>query len=156
MSDAVFKLNQANAAKKTLPAFRAGDTVVVNFLVTESNNRTRTQAFEGVVIAKKHGGINAAATVRKITAGVAVERVFPLHSPQVDSIVVKKRGKVRRAKIYYIKALSGKKARIAERIVRKNKTHQTDSKKAASNNTVTTVQTKATDTTKKKDTTTSS
>lgn len=130
MTDAVFQLNQANAAQKNLPDFRAGDTVVVNFLVTESNNRTRTQAFEGVVIAKKNGGMNASATVRKNASGVAVERVFPLHSPQVESIVVKKRGKVRQAKIYYITKLSGKKARIAERIVRKNKTTKAASKTA--------------------------
>ena len=155
MSDAVFKLNQANATKKTIPAFRAGDTIVVNFLVTESNNRTRKQAFEGVVIAKKNGGINAAATVRKITAGVAVERVFPLHSPQVDSIVVKKRGKVRRAKIYYIKDLSGKKARIAERIVRKNKSAQPSTKQPANTKSSGTAKTKAPDTAQKENTTTS-
>ena len=121
MTDAIFKLNQENAAKRNIPDFRAGDTIVVNFLVTESNNRTRTQAFEGVVIARKNRGFNSSATIRKNSSGVAVERVFPLHSPLVESITVKKRGKVRQAKIYYITKLSGKKARIAERIVKKNK-----------------------------------
>lgn len=101
--------------KKDLPAFRPGDTVVVQVEVTEGN-RTRVQAFEGVVIAKRNRGLNSAFTVRKMSHGEGVERVFQLHSPIIKGIEVKRRGHVRRAKLYYLRGLTGKGARIRERL----------------------------------------
>ncbi|WP_432784991.1 50S ribosomal protein L19 [Oligella sp. MSHR50489EDL] len=103
---------------KTLPEFGPGDTVVVNVNVIEGN-RKRTQAYEGVVIAKRNRGLNSAFTVRKISSGEAVERTFQLYSQQIDSIEVKRRGAVRRAKLYYLRNRSGKAARIKEKLVRK-------------------------------------
>jgi large subunit ribosomal protein L19 len=97
-----------------IPAFEPGDTVRVMVRVKEGE-KERTQAFEGVVIAKRGGGIEETFTVRKISAGVGVERVFPLHSPMMASVEVVRRGRVRRAKLYYLRALSGKAARIKER-----------------------------------------
>ncbi|MDD2206742.1 MAG: 50S ribosomal protein L19 [Aminobacterium sp.] len=97
-----------------VPAFRAGDTVRVHVKVTEGA-RERIQVFEGVVIARKHGGVNETFTVRKISNGIGVERVFPIHCPSIDKIEVKRLGKVRRAKLYYLRKLSGKAARIKER-----------------------------------------
>jgi large subunit ribosomal protein L19 len=94
--------------------FRPGDTVRVNVRVIEGT-RERVQAFEGVCIAKKNRGINSSFTVRKISYGEGVERVFPLYSPRIDSIDVVRRGKVRRAKLYYLRERRGKSARIAER-----------------------------------------
>ena len=99
---------------KTVPEFAPGDTVKVNVKVTEGT-RTRIQAYEGVVIARTGGGINESFTVRKISYGEGVERVFPLFSPSVDSIEVVRRGKVRRAKLYYLRGLRGKSARITEK-----------------------------------------
>ncbi|ATQ68282.1 MULTISPECIES: 50S ribosomal protein L19 [Methylosinus] len=107
-------------ANKTIPEFRPGDTVVVNVKVKEGD-RTRVQAYEGVVIARQGGGLNESFTVRKISYGEGVERVFPIHSPLVDSIKVVRRGKVRRAKLYYLRDRRGKSARIAERIDTKAK-----------------------------------
>src|SRR4051794_783673 len=104
----------AVAAKRTIPDFSPGDTVIVNVRVTEGE-RTRVQAYEGVVIAKSGGGLNENFTVRKISYGEGVERVFPLYSPMIDSIKVVRRGKVRRAKLYYLRGRRGKAARIAER-----------------------------------------
>ncbi len=101
-------------AQRTLPEFSAGDTLRVNVKVTEGN-RTRVQAYEGVCIARSGGGINESFTVRKISYGEGVERVFPLHSPVVESIELVRRGSVRRAKLYYMRGRSGKSARIAER-----------------------------------------
>lgn len=101
------------AAKRTLPAFEAGDTVRVQVRVTEGT-RTRLQAYEGVVIARKGGGINESFTVRKISYGEGVERVFPVYSPMVEKVEVVRRGKVRRAKLYYLRGLRGKSARIVE------------------------------------------
>ena len=101
--------------KKDLPVFSAGDTVVVNVWVIEGQRR-RVQAFEGVVIAKRNRGLNSSFTVRKVAHGEGVERVFPLHSPLVESISVKRRGDVRRAKLYYLRELSGKAARIKEKL----------------------------------------
>ena len=101
------------AAGKDIPDFEPGDTVVVNVKVVEGE-RSRLQAYEGVCIARSGGGINESFTVRKISYGEGVERVFPLYSPLVDSIKVVRRGKVRRAKLYYLRGLRGKKARIAE------------------------------------------
>jgi large subunit ribosomal protein L19 len=108
-------LQQFEAAQitRTLPAFSPGDTVVVNVKVKEGN-RERVQAYEGVVIAKKNAGLNSAFTVRKISHGTGVERVFQTHSPVIDSVVVKRRGSVRGAKLYYPRDLKGKAARIKE------------------------------------------
>lgn len=97
------------------PDFRPGDTVRVHAKVVEGN-RERIQVFEGVVIKRQNGGINETFTVRKISYGVGVERTFPLHSPRIDKIEVTRRGKVRRAKLYYLRNLRGKAARIKERI----------------------------------------
>ena len=99
---------------RELPAFEAGDTVRVNVRVTEGT-RTRVQAFEGVCIARSGGGINESFTVRKISYGEGVERVFPVYSPQVEGVEVVRRGKVRRAKLYYLRDRRGKSARISER-----------------------------------------
>jgi large subunit ribosomal protein L19 len=100
---------------KKLPAFEAGDTVVVQVKVKEGE-RTRLQSYEGVVIAKRNRGYNSAFTVRKISHGVGVERVFQSYSPSVDSVEVKRRGHVRRAKLYYMRELSGRAARIKEKL----------------------------------------
>ncbi len=99
---------------KAIPAFQPGDTVQVNVKVKEGE-RSRVQAYEGVVIARNGGGLNQSFTVRKISYGEGVERVFPVHSPLIDSIEVTRRGRVRRAKLYYLKGRQGKRARIAER-----------------------------------------
>jgi large subunit ribosomal protein L19 len=99
---------------KQLPDFQPGDTVQVNVKVVEGE-RTRVQAYEGVCIARSGGGLNESFTVRKISYGEGVERVFPLHSPMIDSVKVVRRGKVRRAKLYYLRDRRGKSARIAER-----------------------------------------
>lgn len=108
------KLVEKKYMKSEPPEFRPGDTVRVHVKVTEGA-RERIQVFEGVVIARKHGGVNETFTVRKISNGVGVERIFPLHCPTVDKIEVKRLGKVRRAKLYYLRDLSGKAARIKER-----------------------------------------
>src|SRR6266404_3336476 len=100
-------------AGKEIPDFGPGDTVIVNVKVVEGE-RSRLQAYEGVCIARSGGGINQSFTVRKISYGEGVERVFPLYAPMVDSIKVVRRGKVRRAKLYYLRNLRGKSARIAE------------------------------------------
>jgi len=107
-------------AGKTLPDFRPGDTVVVNVKVKEGD-RSRLQAYEGVVISRQGGGLNESFTVRKISYGEGVERVFPVHAPLIDSIKVVRRGKVRRAKLYYLRDRRGKAARIAERVETKAK-----------------------------------
>lgn len=99
---------------KTLPEFAAGDTIRVNVKVVEGT-RERIQAYEGVCIARTNSALNSSFTVRKISYGEGVERVFPLFSPNVDSIDVIRRGRVRRAKLYYLRALRGKKARISEK-----------------------------------------
>lgn len=103
----------AVAAKRPVPEFSAGDTVVVNVKVVEGD-RTRVQAYEGVVIARSGGGLNENFTVRKLSYGEGVERIFPVYSPLIDSIKVIRHGKVRRAKLYYLKGRTGKSARIAE------------------------------------------
>ena len=104
--------------KSDLPEFSAGDTVVVQVKVREGT-RERLQAFEGVVIAKKNRGLNSAFTVRKISHGEGVERVFQTHSSMIDSISVKRSGKVRKAKLYYLRGLTGKAARIKEKLKKK-------------------------------------
>jgi large subunit ribosomal protein L19 len=102
------------SAARPVPEFRPGDTVRVMVRVVEGE-RERIQAFEGVCIARKHGGVNASFTLRKISYGEGVERVFPLHSPRVTAIEVVRHGAVRRAKLYYLRGRTGKRARIAER-----------------------------------------
>ncbi|SFK27275.1 50S ribosomal protein L19 [Methylocapsa palsarum] len=102
-------------AGKTIPTFQPGDTVIVNVKVKEGE-RTRVQAYEGVCIARNGGGLNESFTVRKISYGEGVERVFPIHSPNIDSIKVVRRGRVRRAKLYYLRDRRGKSARIAEKM----------------------------------------
>jgi len=104
----------AVAAKRAVPEFGPGDTVIVNVRVKEGD-RTRVQAYEGVVIGRSGGGLNENFTVRKISYGEGVERVFPVYSPLIDSIKVVRRGKVRRAKLYYLRGRTGKSARIAEK-----------------------------------------
>jgi len=101
-------------AGREIPDFGPGDTVVVNVKVKEGD-RTRVQAYEGVCIGRQGGGIHQSFTVRKISYGEGVERVFPLYSPMIDAIKVVRRGKVRRAKLYYLRGLRGKSARIVER-----------------------------------------
>ena len=101
------------SANKSIPDFEPGDTVLVNVKVVEGE-RTRVQAYEGVCIARSGRGLNENFTVRKISYGEGVERVFPLHGPVIDSIKVVRRGKVRRAKLYYLRERRGKKARISE------------------------------------------
>ena len=104
----------AISAKRTFPDFEPGDTVRVHVRVTEGS-RTRLQAYEGVVIARKGAGLQESFTVRKISYGEGVERVFPLFSPAVEKVDVVRRGKVRRAKLYYLRGRRGKSARIAEK-----------------------------------------
>jgi large subunit ribosomal protein L19 len=115
--DIIAQLEAEQIAKlgKTIPDFIPGDTVQVNVKVVEGE-RTRVQAYEGVCIARNGGGLNESFTVRKISYGEGVERVFPVHSPMIDSIKVVRKGKVRRAKLYYLRDRRGKSARIAERI----------------------------------------
>src|SRR6201997_560926 len=110
-SDQIAKLS----AGRTIPEFQPGDTVIVNVRVKEGD-RTRVQAYEGVCIARNGGGLQESFTVRKISYGEGVERVFPIYSPMIDSIKVVRRGKVRRAKLYYLRDRRGKSARIAERV----------------------------------------
>lgn len=104
---------EAEQIKRELPEFSTGDTVVVNVKVTEGS-RERIQAFEGICIAKRSRGLHSAFTVRKMSHGTGVERVFQTHSPAVASLTVKRRGKVRGAKLYYLRGLEGKAARIKE------------------------------------------
>lgn len=108
---------QVEKLGKEFPDFDAGDTVIVNVRVREGE-RTRVQAYEGVCIARNGGGLNQSFTVRKISYGEGVERVFPLYSPLIESIKLVRRGKVRRAKLYYLRDRRGKSARIAERVDR--------------------------------------
>jgi large subunit ribosomal protein L19 len=109
------------SAGKEIPDFGPGDTIIVNVKVVEGD-RTRVQAYEGVCIGRSGGGLNENFTVRKISYGEGVERVFPLYSPAVDSIKVVRRGKVRRAKLYYLRDRRGKSARIVERQDRQERT----------------------------------
>jgi large subunit ribosomal protein L19 len=110
-------------AKKAIPEFRAGDTLRVGVRVVEGE-RTRVQAYEGVCIARSNRGLGSNFTVRKISFGEGVERVFPLYSPNIDSITVVRRGVVRRAKLYYLRGRTGKSARIAERKVNRTTTSE--------------------------------
>ena len=118
----IAQLEQEEIARlgKTIPEFAPGDTVIVQVKVKEGS-RERLQAYEGVVIAKRNRGLNSSFIVRKISSGEGVERTFQTHSPLVASIEVKRRGDVRRAKLYYLRERSGKSARIKEKLVRKQK-----------------------------------
>jgi large subunit ribosomal protein L19 len=106
--------------KDSIPAFQPGDTLRVHVRIKEGN-KERLQAFEGICIARKHGGVRETVTVRKVSFGVGVERIFPLHATVIDHIDVIRRGKVRRAKLYYLRDLRGKAARIKERDTRAKK-----------------------------------
>jgi large subunit ribosomal protein L19 len=114
MSNIIDEIN-VEQLNKDIPQFAPGDTIVVNVKVKEGN-RERLQAFEGVCIAIRNRGLNSAFTVRKISHGTGVERVFQTHSPLIDSIKVKRRGDVRRAKLYYLRGREGKSARIREKL----------------------------------------
>ncbi len=119
MSNALLKSLEAAQIKrvmgdKKVTEFSPGDTIKVNVKVVEGT-RERIQAFEGVCIARKNAGINSSYTVRKISAGEGVERIFPLYSPRIDSVTLVRKGRVRRAKLYYLRGLRGKAARISER-----------------------------------------
>lgn len=118
MPNIIEQLEKEKCDQKTFPSFRAGDTVVVQVRVKEGN-RERLQAYEGIVIAKRNRGLNSAFTVRKISHGEGVERVFQSYSPLIASIQVKRQGQVRRAKLYYLRDLSGRAARIKEKLTRK-------------------------------------
>ena len=116
--DIIQEINKEQLAKlskgKDIPDFEPGDTLIVNVKVVEGE-RSRVQAYEGVCIGRHGGGINESFTVRKISYGEGVERVFPVYSPMIDSIKLVRRGKVRRAKLYYLRGLRGKSARITEK-----------------------------------------
>ncbi len=114
MSNIIQEIDQQQL-KQDIPEFSSGDTVTVQVRVKEGD-RERLQAFEGVVIAKRNRGINSAFTVRKLSHGEGVERVFQTHSPLIESVTVKRRGDVRRAKLYYLRGLTGRAARIKEKI----------------------------------------
>jgi large subunit ribosomal protein L19 len=118
MSNIINQLEAEQMGNKKVPAFAPGDTVVVQVKVKEGN-RERLQAFEGVVIAKRNRGLNSAFTVRKVSHGEGVERVFQTYSPTIEKIKVKRRGDVRRAKLYYLRERSGKSARIKEKLATK-------------------------------------
>jgi len=118
MSTIIDEINQEQTQRE-IPDFSPGDTVVVNIWVREGE-RQRLQAFEGVVIARRNRGLNSAFTVRKISHGTGVERVFQTYSPLIESITVKRRGRVRRAKLFYLRDLEGKAARIKEKLARKS------------------------------------
>lgn len=115
MSAIIEAINNDMMEGKSIPAFSAGDTLAVNIKVKEGN-RERIQTFRGVVIAKRNRGLHSAFTVRKISHGEGVERTFQAYSTQIDSIQVERRGAVRRAKLYYLRNLRGKKARIKEKL----------------------------------------
>ncbi len=115
MTNKIIQQIEAEQMSKEIPAFAPGDTVIVQVKVKEGD-RSRLQAFEGVVIGKRNRGLNSAFTVRKISNGVGVERTFQTYSPLVETITVKRRGDVRKAKLYYLRDLSGKAARIKEKL----------------------------------------
>ena len=129
-------MNRLDSVEKTqlresVPDFQPGDTIRVHVRIKESETKERLQVFEGIVIARKHGGVRETITVRKTSFGVGVERIFPLHATIVDHIDVVKRGRVRRAKLYYLRALRGKAARIREKDTRtQTSTAQAAAKKA--------------------------
>ncbi len=117
MTNAIIQALESEQLKTNIPEFSPGDTVVVQVIVKEGE-RVRSQAFEGIVIAIRTRGLNSAFTVRKISHGVGVERTFQTHSRQIESITLKRRGDVRQAKLYYLRDLTGKAARIKEKLVK--------------------------------------
>jgi large subunit ribosomal protein L19 len=129
MHHIIQQLEKEQINNKKIPKFSAGDTVVVKVKIKEGE-RERLQTYEGIVIAKKNRGLNSSFTVRKISHDEGVERVFQTYSPQIDSITLKRRGDVRKAKLYHLRELSGRKARIREKIVQKNES-ETDKSAAA-------------------------
>ena len=132
MTNKIIQQIEAEQMNKEIPAFAPGDTVIVQVKVKEGD-RQRLQAFEGVVIAKRNRGLNSAFTVRKISSGEGVERTFQLYSPLIASIEVKRRGDVRRAKLYYLRNLSGKKARIKEKLPARTQAAKAATPEAAGN-----------------------
>lgn len=114
MSDVIKEIEKEQLRSDELPEFGPGDTIKVLYLVREGT-KERIQAFEGVCIARKHGGVDETFTVRKISSGIGVERIFPLHAPTVSGVEVIRRGRVRRAKLYYLRGRRGKAARIPEK-----------------------------------------
>jgi len=117
-------IEKTQLREKGVPDFQSGDTVRVHVRIKESETKERLQAFEGLVIARKHGGARETITVRKTSFGIGVERIFPLHATIIDHIDVVKRGRVRRAKLYYLRNLRGKAARIRERDTRTTQGNQ--------------------------------
>lgn len=112
MNNIIEQINKENL-KESVPQFNVGDTVKVSFKVIEGT-RERIQVFEGIVIAKRHGGISETFTVRRLSFGIGVERTFPLHSPKIAGVEVSRKGKVRRAKLYYLRGRTGKAAKVKE------------------------------------------
>ncbi|MBI3234007.1 MAG: 50S ribosomal protein L19 [Bacteroidetes bacterium] len=110
----LIKVIEQEFYRNDIPAFNAGDTITVHYKIKEGN-KERIQQYQGVVIQRRNSGLNATFTVRKISNGVGVERIFPQHSPNIDKVEVMMRGKVRRARIFYLRGLTGKKARIKEK-----------------------------------------
>jgi len=137
--DIIQKLEQEEltrlTANKTIPEFAPGDTVIVNVNVVEGN-RKRVQAYEGVVIGRRNRGLNSSFVVRKVSSGEGVERTFQLYSPTIASIEVKRRGDVRRAKLYYLRDRSGKSARIREKLKHKSAADKAAADKAAADTSV--------------------
>jgi large subunit ribosomal protein L19 len=135
--DIIQKLEQEELARltanRTIPEFAPGDTVIVNVNVVEGN-RKRVQAYEGVVIGRRNRGLNSSFVVRKVSSGEGVERTFQLYSPTIASIEVKRRGDVRRAKLYYLRDRSGKSARIREKLKHKSAADKAAADKAAADN----------------------
>ncbi len=119
--------------RENIPNFQPGDTVRVHVRIKESETKERLQAFEGIVIARKHGGARETITVRKTSFGVGVERIFPLHATIVDHIDLVKKGRVRRAKLYYLRGLRGKAARIRERDTRAARSGETQTAASGKN-----------------------
>ncbi|MBA3655984.1 MAG: 50S ribosomal protein L19 [Gemmatimonadaceae bacterium] len=119
----IFSETEKQWLRSDIPAFRAGDTLRVNVRVKEGE-KERVQAFEGVCIARRGSGVSETFTVRKISSGIGVERIFPVHSPMLAGVIVARRGRVRRAKLYYLRHLTGKATRIKERKVRAAQTDE--------------------------------
>lgn len=111
----IIKSIEQESLRSDVPQFNVGDTVRVLFKVIEGN-KERIQAYEGVVISRKHGGLRETFTVRRISSGIGVERAFPIHSPKIEKVIVVRQGKVRRAKLYYLRKRTGKAAKIKDRI----------------------------------------
>jgi len=130
MSNIIQQFEAEQMQGKNIPAFKAGDSVIVKVRVKEGT-RERLQSFEGVVIAKRNRGLNSAFTVRKVSHGEGVERVFQTYSPLIESIAVQRLGDVRRAKLYYLRKLSGKAARIKEKILTKAQRQAAEAKQTA-------------------------